>query len=541
MTKDEDELNKTTLLLVLMFVVSSVFALIRGALFTLAGERLVARFRVRLFDAILHQDIEFFDRNQSGELQSRLSSDTASIQNAVTVNVSMSLRWFIQAIVSLVVILVISWKLTLVMLAVIPAVGIGARIYGTFVRDLSKRYQDALAKASETAEESMGNIRTVRSFSKEHFEVLRYKERVQVSYEQGKKRAWAYGVFIGVVGLFGYLAVAFVLWRGGLMVIRGTDGLSSADLTSFLLYTLNLAASLGGISELYSTLISAMGASDRMFKILDTEPKIDNRATKALLASASRTTRAAKGSTLEFRDVEFSYPTRPDVKVLKGISFTCAAGTVNAFCGASGQGKSTVISLAQRFYDPSAGHIFIDGVDVQNISPVALRQKMAVVSQEPTLFACSIAENIAYGLKRVPTHEEIVAAAKKANAYDFIMSFKPSGFDTMVGERGVQLSGGQKQRIAIARAILVNPDILLLDEATSALDSESEHLVQTALDELMRDRTTIIVAHRLSTVRHASCIFVVDGGTIAEKGTYDELTKAGGLFSALVSRQLSKH
>ena len=324
------------------------------------------------------------------------------------------------------------------------------------------------------------------------------------------------------------------------MVIRGTDGLSSSDLTSFLLYTLKLAVCLGGLSELYSTLISAMGASDRMFKILDTEPTINNRVQKGHSFATNQRNQAVHAASIEFDSVEFSYPTRPDVKVLKGISFRCRPGSVNAFCGASGQGKSTLISLAQRYYDPTAGRILIDDKDIKTIDPVVLRSKMAVVSQEPTLFACSIAENIAYGLNRPVSFDEIVEAAKKANAYDFIMSFTPTQFDTLVGERGVQLSGGQKQRVAIARAILANPDILLLDEATSALDSESEYLVQKALDELMKNRTTIIVAHRLSTIRHADCIFVVDGGQIAEHGTYDELNTRGGLFAALVARQLNQ-
>lgn len=252
-TKDEKELNKTTLLLCLLFVVSSTFAMIRGALYTLAGERLVARFRVRLFDSIIHQTIAFFDENQSGELQSRLSSDTSSIQNAVTVNVSMSLRWLVSAIVSLVVIFIISWKLSLTMLTVVPAVGIGATIYGRFVRDLSTRYQDALAKAADQAEEAFGNVRTVRSFAQESREVKKYRIRVRESYRQGRRRAWAYGFFLGGIGLLSYLSVALVLWVGGRMVIRETDNLTSAGLTSFLLYTLNLAVALGGLTDLYST------------------------------------------------------------------------------------------------------------------------------------------------------------------------------------------------------------------------------------------------------------------------------------------------
>ena len=401
------------------------------------------------------------------------------------------------------------------------------------MRDLSKNYQDSLAKASETAEEALGNIRTVRSFSKERFEVLKYRHRVKDSFEQGKKRAWAYGIFIGVVGLMAYLAIALVLWVGGRMVIRDSDDLTSSKLTSFLLYTLNLAFSLGGLSELYSTLLNAIGASERIYAILDTDPKINSRGFKTDYSSKRRT---SKGGLLCFENVSFSYPTRSDVKVLDDVSFECSPGTVNAFCGMSGAGKSTIVSLCQRFYDPLSGRIVIDGVDLRDINPVMLRQRMSVVSQEPVLFACTIAENISYGLNRKPAREEITEAARKANALDFVQSF-PNGFDTVVGERGVLLSGGQKQRIAIARAILVDPDILLLDEATSSLDSQSEYLVQQALDALMSERTTIVIAHRLSTVRNATKIFVLDHGKIVEKGTYSELIDLKGIFSILVSRQ----
>lgn len=535
-TKDEGELNRTMLYLVVLFTVSSIFAMIRGALYTLAGERLVARFRVRLFDHVLHNDIAFFDTSQSGELQSRLSTDTGVLQNAVTVNVSMLLRWLFQAIASLVILFYISWKLTLIMLGIVPGLAVGASFYGKYIGRISKAYQEALAKAAETAEEAFGNVRTVRSFSKEGFEVQRYKSRIRVSYEQGKRRAWAYGIFLGVIGLAVFLAIALVLWLGGRMVIRGTDGLTSADLTSFLLYTMNLSFSLGGLSEIYSTLSSAVGSSTRMFSLLDQEPKIGSRKPRA--SSLMRNNSLSRGGHLKFDNVKFTYPSRPDVEVLKGVTIDCPRGTVNALVGPSGAGKSSIVLLAQRFYDPLQGQILIDDQPLTQIEPFQLHSRMAVVSQEPCLFACSIGENISYGLHRKVTSQEIEEAARKANALEFINRF-PNGLETLVGERGVQLSGGQKQRIAIARAMLVDPEILLLDEATSALDSESEHLVQQALDSLMKNRTTIIVAHRLSTVRDADQIFVLDGGLVVEKGPHEELVKiSGGLYASLVARQL---
>ncbi|KAH9256295.1 hypothetical protein BASA81_005516 [Batrachochytrium salamandrivorans] len=539
-------LNTTVLQMILLFIVSCSFSMMRGALFTLAGERLVARFRVRLFDHIIFQDITFFDTNQSGELQSRLSSDTTAIQNAVTVNVSMVLRMALEAMCSFFIIFFISWKLTLVMLSVVPVVGVIARLYGTFVRNLSKNYQDSLAKASETAEEAFSSIRTVRSFSKERFQIIaKYAERIGTSYEYGKQRAWAYGIFLGVIGLLASLAMCLVLWMGGRMVIKNEDGFTAANLTTFLMYTLNLAVALGGLSEVYGTLLSAVGSSERMFGILDLDPRINSRSGGGggNIVTTPSSTRTSGGALIEFDHVTFAYETRKDITVLNDLSFQLVPQSVSAFVGSSGGGKSTICSLLQRYYDPNQGAVRIDGVSLKDMDPVVLRGRMSVVSQEPTLFATTIRDNIAFGAgdgAGAVSFEDICQAARRANAYDFIMSFKPDGFNTLVGERGVQLSGGQKQRIAIARAILKNPDILLLDEATSALDSESEHVVQQALDELMKDRTTVVIAHRLTTVRHASKIFVMSEGKIVEDGTYEQLLEQGGMFTALVSRQL-KH
>jgi len=347
---------------------------------------------------------------------------------------------------------------------------------------------------------------------------------------------------------------------GGRYVIRGDDELSAADLTSFLLYTLNLAVALGGLMELFSTFVTALGASERMFSLLDSVPSIPNRRPRGPDALTESTAVVVFGDVMgggagaaarnggggggghrgqvRFDAVGFSYPTRPEVEVLRGISFECAPGTVNALVGPSGGGKSTIISLILRFYDPDKGAVFVNGRNVRDVAPADLHRRMAVVSQEPALFAASIAQNLAYGLHRRPTREELEHAAKRANAYDFITGF-PDGFDTLVGERGVQLSGGQKQRVAIARAMLVDPDVLLLDEATSALDSASEHLVQLALDELMRGRTTLVVAHRLSTVRNAQTIFCLDQGVVAERGSHDDLMRIpNGLYAGLVARQL---
>jgi len=586
---DQDVLNDTVLMMVIVFLVSSVFAFIRGSLFTLAGERLVARFRVRLFDAVIFSEVGFFDQNQSGELQSRLQNDSASIQNAATVNVSMGIRFFAEAVVSIIILFIISWKLSLIMMSVVPVLSIGARVYGGYVQRLSKSYQDSLARSSEVAEEAFGNIRTVRSFGTEYYELLKFHKRIQGSYYYGSLRAWAYGLFIGGIGFGAQLAIALVLYIGGSMVVKESGELSSANLTAFLLYTITLAANLAGLAGLFSTLMQAVGASERMFSLIDRTPAIDLKESKTKIVPKMRRRSSLEPSynddgetggirsiaeesnqqlqpVIEFKEVSFSYPSRPDTLVLNKVSFVCYPGTITALVGSSGSGKSTIISLLERFYDPTEGTVMIENVSLKDLDQGWLHSNVALVSQEPQLFGCSIRDNITYGVvgsreryvgrdsnidvrvhsqgdatstNRIVTQEEIEKAAKEANAHEFISSF-PEGYDTLVGERGVQLSGGQKQRVAIARALLVSPQILLLDEATSALDAESEHLVQQALERLMKNRTVVCIAHRLSTVRNANNIIVINKGTIAESGTHENLlnNSTTGLYKALIKRQL---
>lgn len=519
-------LTELVLILVVIFVIGAFFTFVRGTLFTVAGERVVARMRRDLFASIMRQEVAFFDQSRTGDLTNRLSSDTQTIQNAVTVNISMGLRYVCQSIGSLAFLLFISWKLTIVMLIIVPVVMIGAVVYGLFVKKLAKQTQDALAKASEVAQEAIANLRTVRSFSKEDDEVRKYWERVDETYKLGRSKAIAYGSFAGIATLLVEMSFGGVMWYGAYLVLH--EEMSLGQLTSFLLYTFSVAGAFAGMSVLYGDFMKAIGASEHVFGLLDRQPLIRYK-------GGIRPSRIE--GRVEFTNIRFSYPSRPDALVLKGINFGLEPGKVVAVVGPSGGGKTTLTNLLEMFYSPNSGRITLDGEDIQKIDPMWLHEKIGVVSQGPCLFATTIRENICYGWNDAP-EDKMVAASRMANAHEFISRFE-GGYDTIVGERGILLSGGQKQRIAIARAILKDPKILLLDEATSDLDSESERLVQEALDRVMNGRTVMVIAHRLSTVRNAHLILVMKDGLIAEAGTHEQLMERGDVYYQLVSTQLS--
>jgi len=518
-------INRAAVVMAVIFAVQAVAVALRYYLFTIAGERIVTGLRERVYRSIIDQEIGFFDLRRTGELTSRITADATVMQNTVSVNLSMGLRNLVMVVGGLILLFVSSPRLTALMLALVPPVVIGAVVVGRVMSKLAKKAQDALARANEAAEEAIAGIRTVRAFAREEAEVERYGERIWESYGVSRHRIRVVAVFVGFMTLGAFGSVSAVLWFGGRMVMAGD--LTVGELASFILYTLIVAMSLSALASLWSDFARARGASERVFELLDREPVVDAGAGETLDDVAGMVT---------FDGVGFAYPVRPEVEVLDDVDLHLEPGRVVALVGPSGGGKSTIAALLLRLYDPTEGTISLDGHDLRRLDASWLRTQIGTVAQEPVLFSTAVAANIRYGRPQA-TDAEVEAAARAANAHDFICEL-PEGYETEVGERGVRLSGGQKQRVAIARAVLKDPPILILDEATSSLDAESESLVQDALERLMAHRTSLVIAHRLSTVRNADRVVVLDGGSVVETGTHDQLMAAEGLYRRLVSKQL---
>ncbi|SEA50511.1 ABC transporter, permease/ATP-binding protein [Flavobacterium gillisiae] len=510
--KSYSDANNIALLLIGILFMQSIFSFFRLSLFINFTEHTLANLRLSLYSNLVKLPMSFFSQKRVGELNSRISSDITQIQDTLTSTIAEFLRQLILIVGGVALLATESIKLTLLMLSVVPLVAVAAVVFGRFIRKFSKSVQDQVAESQVIVEETMQGISIVKAFANEWYEIARYdgkiKEVVKLAIKGGKYRGY-FASFI-IFCLFG--AIVAVVWFGVRLSISGE--MSVGQLISFVLYSTFVGASFGGIAELYAQIQKAIGATERVFELLEETPeKINSKQNTSSI-------KKIKGN-VTFKNVAFSYPSRKEIKVLKNVNFTANFGQKIAIVGPSGTGKSTIASLLLRFYDIDSGEILIDGKNIYDLELENLRGNMSIVPQDVILFGGTIRENIAYG-KPDATEEEILVAAKQANAFNFIEGF-PEKFETIVGERGIKLSGGQRQRIAIARALLKNPSILILDEATSSLDSESEKLVQEALEILMQGRTSIIIAHRLSTIRSADQILVLDNGEITEQGTHQEL------------------
>jgi ABC-type multidrug transport system fused ATPase/permease subunit len=471
--------------------------------------------------------MQFFNERKIGELNSRVSSDITTIQETISLTVIELLRQLLMIVLGVAILFFVSPQLTLIMLAVVPIIAILAVVFGKYIRKLGGNTQDAVADSNTIIQEALTAIISVKSFANETFETNRYLKAINQVRKNAMKGAIGRGLLSTFIVFFMFGAIGVVIIQGA--ELKNTEGFGNENFMTFILMTGLIGGSIAGIAFQFGALQRGIGSIEKVMDILDLE-------TEDIVLNDTKVKEDLTGA-IEFKNVNFNYPSRSDVHVLKNVSFSVQKGQQVALVGSSGSGKSTIISLLQRFYEPTSGEIRFNGKPTSEIGLKELRNQMALVPQEVILFGGTIGENISYG-KPDASPEEITEAARKANALDFIKQF-PEGFETKVGERGVQLSGGQRQRIAIARAILKNPEILILDEATSSLDSESERLVQDALDRLMENRTSIVIAHRLSTIRNANKILVLSEGEIKEQGTHDTLIqKPDGFYHHLTELQL---
>lgn len=523
-----EDIDRVALSLVILFAIQAIFSYLRVVLFVKVTEKSLAALRQDTYAHLIRLPMNFFNKRRVGELNSRISADVSLLQETFTTTLAEFIRQMIIIIGGTALLATTSLKLTLFMLAVVPAIIVVTVIFGRFIRRYAKKVQGLIADSNTIVEETLTGITNVKAFVNEYFELKRYRVKTNEAADLAIKGGHYRGAFASFIifGLFG--AIGAVIWFGGKMV--QTDEITIGTLFSFLLYTAFIGGSIGGLANVYANLNRAVGATENLMEILDETPE------EISLTDPNQDLKVEGG--IQFKNVDFAYESSPDNPVLKSLSFEAKPGQQVALVGPSGAGKTTIASLLLRFYDIQGGTIAIDGKNAIDYNLADLRRQMAIVPQDVILFGGTIKENIAYGNPNM-AEEEIIEAAKKANAHDFISSF-PDGYDSLVGERGVKLSGGQRQRVAIARAVLKNPKILILDEATSALDSESERLVQDALEKLMKGRTSVVIAHRLATIKAADKILVLDQGKLVEQGTHEELSqKEDGLYKSLSSLQFS--
>ena len=524
---DRALLDRLALGLVALFTVQALLSYVQAYLLSATGERAVAGLRRELFSKLLEMPPGFFVERRTGELTSRLTTDIGLLQGVLSHQIAEFARQALTLAGAVVLLTLNQPQLTLTALGVVPVIVLTAIFFGRRLRRITTGVQDRVAEANALAEEAFSQIRTVQSFVQEPTERRRYGERIAASVRAALRRAHVRGIFFGVLTFTTFSGIAFVLWQGGRLVLE--DQLTAGELVQFLLYTIYIAAAIGALASFFSAYQEAVGAAERVFEILEAEPEVTDPPAPVPLPKPVR-------GSVSFEEVSFRYLPGPDApEVLEEVTLSVAPGEVVALVGPSGAGKTTLVSLLPRFWDVSGGRILLDGIDIRSLALADLRGAVGIVPQEPALFSGTVAENIAYARPNA-SRADVEAAARAAHAHEFVQLL-PQGYDTLVGERGVKLSGGQRQRIAIARAVLKDPAVLVLDEATSSLDNESERLIEDALARLLIGRTTLIIAHRLSTVQRADRLVVLDGGRIVEEGRHAELLVLNGLYARLYQHQ----
>jgi ATP-binding cassette, subfamily B, bacterial len=538
-------LNSVTTLFVILLILQAAFSFIRVYTFTMVSEQSMRDLRKTLYTKIITLPIPFFEKNRVGELMSRITTDITQLQDVLSITLAEFFRQIFTLVGGIILITFLSSKLTMFMLMTFPFLVVAAIIFGRFIRKNSKKVQDELASTNIIVEETLQSINVVKAFTNESLEVKRYSSSVQKVVDYALKAATYRGGFISFIIFVLFGGIVGVVWYGGNLVLQGE--LAFKDLFTFIIYTGFIGGSVGGLGDMYAQIQKTVGASERILEILDEKSEVSVESNEVVsrksevvssinLNVVEKPKIENRKSKIEYKNVAFSYPSRPDMEVLRNINLEVKSGEKVGLVGYSGAGKSTIVQLLMRYYKLTGGQILVDGKNINDYNLTELRKNIAIVPQEVMLFGGTIYENIAYGNPQA-SENEVIEAVKKANAFDFIESF-PEKFQTIVGERGVKLSGGQRQRVAIARAILKDPAILVLDEATSALDSESEKLVQDALDTLMQNRTTIIIAHRLATIRNVDTIYVLKEGEVSEQGSHDELVMIeNGIYANLVKLQ----
>ena len=528
---DINNIDSLFILLLVLFCIQSIASFFRIQLFGVVTENSLRDIRESTFNKLIAMPIVFYDKQKVGELQSRVSADVTLLSETFNTTLAEFLRQILTILFGIIFITIISWKLSLIMLGIIPVISVIAVIFGKYIKKISKKTQDATASSNNILLESLSGIKNVKAFVNEKFEFGKFKIATNNINKLGKKNATWRGLFASFIILVMFGSIIFVIWNGMKMVNQ--NQLKPAEFFQFLLYTIMIGASFGGVSSLLGNIQKAIGATERLLELINLKSEENTNQSKKNINSDNW-----KGD-IEFKNVNFFYESRPEINILDEFNVKIPNGKQTAIVGQSGSGKSTIAQLLLHFYQPQSGEILIDNINYNDYDLYEYRSKIGVVAQETFLFGGTIYDNIAYGQPNA-SKKEVIKAAKMANVHEFSEKF-PEKLKTLVGDRGIQLSGGQKQRIAIARAILKNPSILILDEATSSLDNNTEKIVQEALEQLLSNRTSIVIAHRLSSVINADNIIVLEKGKIIESGTHDELFNKKGHYNKLYTNQLSEN